>query len=682
MANSTIYPYGTGGSLPTGYPIINDLTTGGADKALSAEMGKELNDKMYRKPETVSTDYNLSALNATVVKGARNPGKGLGDVDTEQSQRATLTVTDTGCFLAANLPDTFTVHVPSGFLVAINQAAVSTATSTEYLASPWMTDGDSITLDKANYPYVSFNFKAEDNSAMIYHLQELAVFYITGTNVESGTINIVNGAGQVVKSMYNTQDSSVTNIYTKDAVDALIGDASSGSAQKCYRTAVEGESASYENQTFARSDFAINKQRQPGAGITGSSQLNRLCIDKIYDLQGSTDNLDGIVSMHIPSGYTGGVTQCKVTTSTTDENNYLMHTWGAGDVAIELDPNYRYVTFNFKRDDNGRTYDTDAAAFVSDFYMVKATEPTITTTKSLEIVGADGSVVKTIYNDDDGDTVQVASKAYVDALIPSPIEPSVLRVLALNIGHFANGASQNPSINNSNYDEKLKQWKSALNKSCANILLLSEFDPTFGSHTVSGSSVSESSVDAVFKPLYPYSSVGTKNGYACNAVISKSALGGGSSVNYTSRGQLMYYRMDTIVVGGKTVKLVATHLDWSQNETYAGYRAAQIQQLITAFKNEPYVIIAGDFNIDATSEWDTFVNNGFSIVNHGDLGDIFTYPATGANELATAIADRPFPDKALDNIIVKGFRIGNVRLVDEGTLTDHCGIMADLTLIE
>lgn len=42
MANSTIYPYGTGGSLPTGYPIINDLTTGGADKALSAEMGKEL----------------------------------------------------------------------------------------------------------------------------------------------------------------------------------------------------------------------------------------------------------------------------------------------------------------------------------------------------------------------------------------------------------------------------------------------------------------------------------------------------------------------------------------------------------------------------------------------------------------------------------------------------------------
>lgn len=40
MANSTVYPYGTGGSLPSSIGIINDLTTGGVDKALSAEMGK------------------------------------------------------------------------------------------------------------------------------------------------------------------------------------------------------------------------------------------------------------------------------------------------------------------------------------------------------------------------------------------------------------------------------------------------------------------------------------------------------------------------------------------------------------------------------------------------------------------------------------------------------------------
>lgn len=46
MANITVYPYGTGGSLPSSVGIINDLTTGGADKALSAQQGVVLNEKI------------------------------------------------------------------------------------------------------------------------------------------------------------------------------------------------------------------------------------------------------------------------------------------------------------------------------------------------------------------------------------------------------------------------------------------------------------------------------------------------------------------------------------------------------------------------------------------------------------------------------------------------------------
>lgn len=42
MANKTVYPFGTAGTLPAGYPVINDFITGGADKAFSAEMGKEV----------------------------------------------------------------------------------------------------------------------------------------------------------------------------------------------------------------------------------------------------------------------------------------------------------------------------------------------------------------------------------------------------------------------------------------------------------------------------------------------------------------------------------------------------------------------------------------------------------------------------------------------------------------
>ena len=46
MANETIYPYGTGGNLPASIGVINDLTTGGADKALSAEQGVVIREKV------------------------------------------------------------------------------------------------------------------------------------------------------------------------------------------------------------------------------------------------------------------------------------------------------------------------------------------------------------------------------------------------------------------------------------------------------------------------------------------------------------------------------------------------------------------------------------------------------------------------------------------------------------
>ena len=42
MANKTVYPYGTDGTLPSSIGIVNDTLTGGADRALSAEAGKDI----------------------------------------------------------------------------------------------------------------------------------------------------------------------------------------------------------------------------------------------------------------------------------------------------------------------------------------------------------------------------------------------------------------------------------------------------------------------------------------------------------------------------------------------------------------------------------------------------------------------------------------------------------------
>lgn len=45
MAKSTVYPYGTNGQLPSSIGLVNDLTTGGVNKALTAEQGKVLGEK-------------------------------------------------------------------------------------------------------------------------------------------------------------------------------------------------------------------------------------------------------------------------------------------------------------------------------------------------------------------------------------------------------------------------------------------------------------------------------------------------------------------------------------------------------------------------------------------------------------------------------------------------------------
>lgn len=70
MVNQTIYPFGTDGQLPSSIGVINDLITGGADKALSAEMGKELYSKHQQKEiitlmsvaSWIGTDNNWGTL--------------------------------------------------------------------------------------------------------------------------------------------------------------------------------------------------------------------------------------------------------------------------------------------------------------------------------------------------------------------------------------------------------------------------------------------------------------------------------------------------------------------------------------------------------------------------------------------------------------------------------------------
>ena len=103
-------------------------------------------------------------------------------------------------------------------------------------------------------------------------------------------------------------------------------------------------------------------------------------------------------------------------------------------------------------------------------------------------------------------------------------------------------------------------------------------------------------------------------------------------------------------------------------------RPRQMRQLITRFKNVPYVIICADFNVCGAGEYKPFVMAGYTLANCGEAGYFETYP--GKDERMPC---RRYP---LDNIIVKGFKVSRVVLDDKKlTLNDHRILACDLEIV-
>lgn len=148
-------------------------------------------------------------------------------------------------------------------------------------------------------------------------------------------------------------------------------------------------------------------------------------------------------------------------------------------------------------------------------------------------------------------------------------------------------------------------------------------------------------------------------------------------VAYTSESNRCYIRAELNIgnpAGKKTITLIETHLSWENDE----YRASQLQELKTLADSLDRVIIAADFNVDSSSEYEIFTSaGGYTMLNHGSWGDIPTYPATG---LSKGIYTSAKPTIPIDNIIVKGCTLSNVQVIDDASLTDHCGIMCDVII--
>ena len=96
MANQTVYPFGTGGNIPSSIGTVNDMITGGVNKALSAEVGREIGGIFgeYKILENSLSGFDHYKDGYQIKADSTQVGKNIDNVSTYQ----------TGIHLNAKIP--------------------------------------------------------------------------------------------------------------------------------------------------------------------------------------------------------------------------------------------------------------------------------------------------------------------------------------------------------------------------------------------------------------------------------------------------------------------------------------------------------------------------------------------------------------------------------------------------
>ncbi len=136
-----------------------------------------------------------------------------------------------------------------------------------------------------------------------------------------------------------------------------------------------------------------------------------------------------------------------------------------------------------------------------------------------------------------------------------------------------------------------------------------------------------------------------------------------------------FYRWAKLRIAGRKVVVVEAHLDW--NVTPPGHgddRRLQIRQLIEDFKDEPCVVIGGDFNTSI------MLADGRTEVNTPEDYEPFRkagYAGAHWGTLATWPSEKPV--LTIDNIFAKGLDLSDVEVLTDPLLSDHSLLRCRLT---
>lgn len=322
------------------------------------------------------------------------------------------------------------------------------------------------------------------------------------------------------------------------------------------------------------------------------------------------------------------------------------------------------------------------------------------------------SLTSSAYGSDAADIVNVGNvygEELATAINSRPV--GTLRVMQYNVGHFnmgmASGAESYIGKGSGvaatypqffDYSTQLLRWQSRINAVRADLIGMPEWNDYFG---YSGGNKVPIGNAGIFDAYNVSAGKQTANYWWQHCLASKFAMTNIEDIDleHLEGAEVPYVRVATINIDGKTVKIAVTHLNWKRSQLFYDSRQVEIKSLVKLFDADPYVILCGDFNTDGhfgsddylagLEEYEPFVDGftengvtyqgGFTLANSTER-QLLTYMATGSRP------DQPtkpqYPYCYLDNVITKGFEMSNVQVVDDGNLTDHCGIMCDLTLID
>ena len=246
------------------------------------------------------------------------------------------------------------------------------------------------------------------------------------------------------------------------------------------------------------------------------------------------------------------------------------------------------------------------------------------------------------------------------AFTAADAEPVSIKFQQWNIGHFSHGRSPKP---NEKYSDAAK-WLEVLKRTDADIVGFAEYCDRLGDKA------NTPTTNAFRKAGFANFHAGSSQGYNWNAIWTKPQLG--RFVKMTERrfsrcGQVRYWIDCEYVIDGKTVHLVETHLDHvNKDKDGTPYRIRQIKELADAFRNEKYVIIAGDWNSKDGSEFLPLVEDGYDYASPQKI------PILECRDWHT-----------IDNVLAKGFTIDkkSSHYVDgDRTLSDHASLVCTLTM--